>query len=234
MDRNSIDTVAREIASHSDVQSIVLIGSAARNVMTAQSDIDLLVLGEKRPAVMNRYNGFHIQSKSNSELLRNIEAGEDFDAWCIRFGVPLYDQGLWRTLVENPAAKRWPKYQLKVLHGARRLFLAAELRRMGDVDASAEETLYVLGHVARGLLLRARVFPLSRPELAKQIADLGYPKIAELHERLRAQNTNERMLHLAQIYAKRLLVSLDKKTYSTCSQRFTTSRRAKVKKHAGT
>lgn len=175
-----VDSLRR---NQSDNFAIVLIGSASRGLWAEASDIDLLLIGTERPAMVSNLSGYHIQSVSEAEFLRNLRAGEDFEAWCVRFGIPLHDNGIWARITQSPAASEWPKWQLKVVHGARRLFLADTLLETGDRDAAAEETVYVLGHAARGILLRAGVFPLSRPELAEQVRNIGYPHLADIHQR---------------------------------------------------
>ncbi len=95
----------------------------------------------------------------------------------MRLGVVVHDNGLWSEILTRPESKTWPGWQKKVVHGARRLFLANKLIETGDLEAATEEMLYAVGHIARGLLLKADVFPLSRPELEDQIEALGYPTV---------------------------------------------------------
>jgi len=206
--------------------AIVLVGSAARGVWTEASDIDLLLIGNDRPRVAGSFPGYHIQSASEAEFLRGLSAGKDFEAWCVRLGVPLYDGGIWARVKASSASATWPNPKLKVIHGAYRLFMATRLSKTGDESAATEETLYALGHVARGILLKAGIFPLSRPELANQVREAGYPHLADIHERLRkAQNTSVRVLGMAQRYSKKLLCDLDADTYRTCSQEYRHKRR---------
>jgi len=212
-----IEEVASELRrTDGDGISIILIGSAARNLRTEESDTDLLLIGAERPAIPRSFPGFHIQSSSVAEFLRNLRNGEDFDLWCIRLGIPLYDRGQWASIVDSDEAKQWPRWESKISHGARRLFLARSLLEMGDNAAAAEELVYTLGHIARALLLKAGIFPLSRPELAGQIRDLGYSHLAAIHEQLRGPEINRRVLGLALVYSKRLLCHLGPEMYAAC------------------
>jgi hypothetical protein len=211
--------------------SIVLVGSAARNLLTDESDIDLMLIGTTRPAVPKSFPGFHIQSSSVAEFLRNLQSGEDFEIWCVRLGIPLYDDGQWARIVASDEAKQWPRWELKVSHGARRLFLAGNLLEMGDNEAAAEELVYTLGHIARALLLQAGVFPLSRPELAGQLRALGYPHLATVHEQLRGFEVNSRLVVRALAYSKRLLCHLDRRVYAACADEQWS--RAKLKSRRG-
>lgn len=211
--------------------SIVLVGSAARNLLTDESDIDLMLIGTARPVVPKSFPGFHIQSNSVAEFLRNLQSGEDFEIWCVRLGILLHDGGQWTHIVESDEARQWPRWELKVAHGARRLFLAGSLLGMGDNEAAAEELVYTLGHIARALLLQAGVFPLSRPELAGQLRALGYPHLAAIHEQLRDSEVNSRVLARALAYSKRLLCHLDRGGYAACADEQRS--RAKLKSGRG-
>jgi predicted nucleotidyltransferase len=226
-----VDGAAQVVAelrrANNDDLAIVLVGSAARNVRTEESDIDLLLVGRERPSVPKCFPGFHIQSSSMQEFLRTLQNGEDFESWCVRLGVPLFDGGQWAEILGSEEAKNWPRWELKVAHGARRLFLASEFIEMGDDLAASEELVYTLGHIARGLLLKAGTFPLSRPELAGQIRTLGYPHLATLHEQLRGNGVDRRLLGQARTYSKRLLCHLDRDAYGACATEYRRKQRAK-------
>lgn len=215
--------------AYGDETAIVLIGSAARGVWTPRSDIDLLVIAKKRPTP-KALPKYHVQVYSEDQFLRNLKSGEDFEPWCVRFGQPLYDCGIWGSISSTEEANIWPRWRTKVVHGVRRLFLAASLLRGGDTDAAAEESLYVLGHIARGLLLRAMIFPLSRPELAEQVKTLGYAHLAALHERIRLDDhLPQRQIEVAQRYGKKLLLAMDRTIYA---QAVNEHRRIKTAKKA--
>lgn len=216
-----MDSVAKILAelrcSLGDAITVVLVGSAARNVQTEESDIDLLLLANERPVVPKSFPGFHIQTSSIAEFKRNLQNGEDFEAWCVRLGMLLFDGGHWASIVASEEAKLWPRWELKVSHGARRLFLAQALLEMGDEVAASEELLYTVGHIARGLLLKSGVFPLSRPELAEQLKKLGYPHVAAIHEQLRSTEVDPHVIGQARTYSKKLLCHLDRDVYAACS-----------------
>jgi hypothetical protein len=177
---NGIDGVVAELQqSGENAVSVILVGSAARNARAEDSDIDLLLIGSERPQLPRTFPRFHIQTSSVAEFLNNLRKGDDFESWCVRLGVALYDGGgCWANILASEESKQWPRWELKVLHGARRLFLAHSLLEMGDNVAASEELVYTLGHIARGLLLKSGIFPLSRPELAEQLRQIGYPHLA--------------------------------------------------------
>jgi hypothetical protein len=74
--------------------------------------------------------------------------------------------------------------------------------------------IFALGHIARGLLLKNGVFPLSRPELEQKLRELGYPQLAALHERLRAAaRPSKAYISLSIHYSRDLLIHLDGDKY---------------------
>ena len=154
------------------VATVVLVGSAARGTRTPHSDIDLLILDEDGARVtLPKPGEVHLQQDSRSGFLRRLTDRDDYPAWALRLGVPLRDaDGWWAKQVAAERAKpHWPNWHLKVDYAKRRLQLAAELLETGDDDAAGEELLLAASHVARAVLLKTGVFPLSRPELPDQL-----------------------------------------------------------------
>lgn len=155
--------------------TVVLVGSAARGARTYCSDVDVLVLNEDGKRVkLARPGDTHLQQDSRSRFLQRLADGDDYPAWALRLGVPLRDaDGWWAEQVAAERAKpHWPDWCPKVDHARKRLHLALELLKTGDVDAAAEVLLLAASHVARAVLLKARKFPLSRPELPNQLQEL--------------------------------------------------------------
>ncbi len=161
--------------------AIVLVGSAARRTEGRGSDVDLLVIGGSisltgwtRPGWLD----LHVQTTDH--FLAAIEAGEDFQAWAVRYGRPVVERGsCWaetrRRAVQTGA---WPDWRRKIAHAGTRLRTGRELLRAGDHRAATEEFRHCAAHLARALLLRAGAFPLSRPELADQVDERGRARLA--------------------------------------------------------
>jgi len=211
---DSFSEFALDLAKRTDAEcAVVLIGSAARRCRTEASDIDILFIAKENVASLPVLPGFHVKFASEVDFVRRLQAGEDFEAWCVRYGVTLLDRGIWERTKASFAGV-WPRWETKVVHGIGRLFLASDLSAMGDDPAAQEELIFVLGHIARGLLLKNGVFPLSRPELAQQVKELGYPQLAALHERLRvAVQPSKTDISLGLHYSKKLLIHLDRDNY---------------------
>ncbi len=193
---------------------VVLIGSFARGVPTPRSDVDLLVVSQRPLRWKTHSSSFHIQFIPRETFLQRLEAGDDFVAWCARFGISLRNRAEWESLTQIATAEAWPDWRKKLLHALRRLFLSNKLHKLGDTQAAAEELLYAASHCARGLLLRERRFPLSRPELRSQLPDIGYPHLALLIANL-SDSPNKQTITQGIRYIKKLLVHLDKSVYES-------------------
>jgi Nucleotidyltransferase domain len=192
---------------------VILIGSVARGTETSQSDLDLLVLSDRDIRVPRTDPQLHVQFVREGLFREKLRAGDDFAAWCIRFGVPVISSEAWLSLANSPEATIWPEWRKKVVHAARRLLLATTMLDTEDKDAAAEETLYAASHTARAILLNARIFPLSRPEMIQQLQDGGHQPLAEILKQLIYMRVTKRELRRTQFYIKKLLVDLDRKTY---------------------
>ena len=197
--------------------STVLVGSASRGTETYRSDIDVLILSDKSPKGPSRQGQFHLHLKSNEEFLKKLREGDDFAAWCVRYGLTIQDTGHWSTIKKSPEASMWPDWSKKILHATRRLVLANTLLETGDGEATHEEALNAAGHVARALLLRSQVFPLSRAELPAQVKNIDYPHLALILEALLGEETSICLVKKALAYSKKLLCHLDPIAYHRLS-----------------
>lgn len=193
--------------------SIILIGSVARSTHTSQSDLDLLVVGDRLPVVERHPDRLHVQVLTMKQLANRLRAGDDFAAWCVRYGVPLVTSGEWLKIVSSSDAAIWPDWHKKIRHAARRLTLAAALLETGDMAAAGEEMLYAVSHTARAILLKNGMFPLSRPEIIAQLRDLNHDRLGKLLQDLSYEEPTRAALNRGLLYVKRLLVYMDRPAY---------------------
>ena len=193
--------------------AVILVGSVARSTHTSQSDLDLLVVGDQAPIVKRHADRLHVQALTTKQFADRLRAGDDFAAWCVRYGVPLLASSAWLQIVSSPEADTWPDWHNKIRHAARRLTLAATLLETDDIAAATEEMLYAVSHTSRALLFKSGVFPLSRPEIISQLRDRGQGRLAKLLQELSYEQPTRAMLKRDLLYIKRLLVALDRLTY---------------------
>lgn len=154
--------------------SVVLVGSAARHARQPGSDIDVMVVSDEKPQFDHLPYDVHVQTLTRREFVDRLCRRDDFALWAIRYGEPVTDPAGWFARVrERPEARAWPDPAHNFKLAQQRLSMARELLDMGDEDAAREELLFALSHLARAMLLERGVFPLSRPELAGQLAEVG-------------------------------------------------------------
>ena len=170
----------------SDVATVVLVGSGARDAMNGRSDIDFLVLYDDGSQIrLDRPGDIHVQQDSRLRFLRRLEDGDDYPGWALRFGVLIHDpDGWWAKHVDAELdSPHWPDWRAKVVHAKKRISLASEMLHVGDIDAACEELMFAASHVARATLLKYGTFPLSRPEMPTQLKTIE-PDLARLLARL--------------------------------------------------
>lgn len=190
--------------------TVVLVGSVARGVRNSRSDVDVLVLHEDGQRIrLKRPGDIHLQQDSRTTFLRRLGEGDDYPGWALRFGLPLRDPDGWwaeqaAAEAENP---HWPDWRPKVKHAMKRRRMASALLNTGDIDAASEELLFAASHVARAVLLKRGVFPLSRPELPSQIEDVD-SDLGRLLERLIVGNLDNDELRLGETLLNRRLAGL--------------------------
>ena len=217
LQRQVLDQFVKDVeASNSEERfAIVLIGSAVRRTDNRQSDLDLLLVSD-HSLVTPRFHPepLHVQTMRKDQLLGSLESGDDFVAWSLRFGVPIRGRNYWKSIKDSSQAKVWPKWHRKIPQAARRLAIARSLLKIEDLTSAAEETLYSVGHTARALLLKDKVFPRSKSEMVAQLKQVGWPHLADLLGTLLRNGAERRSLSRTQDYLKKLLLNLDKPAYN--------------------
>lgn len=193
--------------------AVILIGSVARSTNTSQSDLDVLVVGDRLPLIECRPGRLHVQALTAQQFVERLRAGDDFAAWCVRYGVPIVSSKPWLEIVGSSDAAIWPDWHPKIFHAARRLALAAALLETGDITGAAEEALYAVSHTGRAILLKGGVFPLSRPEMITQLREIQHVRLAKILEELSYQTPAKATLNRDLLYIKRILVLIDRASY---------------------
>ena len=171
--------------------TVVLVGSAARGTQTWRSDTDLLVVTPERTSRWRVPVDLHLHMETRDQFLEHLRQGEAFRAWALRFGKVVSDpSGWWGEVGAGVESPKWPSWRLKLDHvRKKRLSIASRLLEDGDEEAAQEEYLAIASQVARALLLRENVFPLSRPEIPVQLRQVGRDQLAHAIEMLIRRST---------------------------------------------
>lgn len=220
--RAAVDRCLKWIAQSNPKVSFVaiLVGSVARGTDSERSDLDVVLLSATPLQVKGCDPIAHVQAFMYDSFAEKLRTGDDFAAWCVRLGVPILgDLKKFQAIASSVDASIWPDWKHKVPHATRRLILAEDMRLIGDSSAASEETLYAAAHIARAILLRAGVFPLSRPEMVAQLDRENHVVLAELLRRLVLHDEEPRFLNRAVRYLKRVLIDLDKATFGSLAEK---------------
>ncbi len=173
--------VLAEICAHPRVLAVVLLGSTIRNTDSSFDFDCLYIYTGDRPHFPAAPVEVDLRGFKAEEVERLIEQGNDLLVWSIRFGISICERdNCWTSL-----KRRWneklpfPSQEIAETRAARAERLFIDLRESGDVDAALEQLVAVLTHRARAALLRAGVFPASRPELPGQLRQIDEVGLAE-------------------------------------------------------
>lgn len=202
----------------------VLIGSVARNCSTDRSDIDVLLISKETLVRPRCAFQMHVQAFTLAMFIRKLREGDDFVAWCVRLGVPLFHSEIWEEIQSKDDAHIWPDWKPKIQHAVRRLILAWDLFLVGDLSAASEELLYAASHTGRAILLKSKVFPLSRPEMVGQLSECDEPVLSHMMVRLLRQDEERRFLYRTIPYLKRRLIALDRDSYGAYEKKHAQAR----------
>jgi len=177
-----------ELCASPNVLALVLFGSSVRPVESS-FDLDcLFVYQGDRPVLPAAPMEVDVRAYPADQVDRLIEEGHDLLGWCIRFGrVVCEREEYWTRLTERwQASLPFPSAEVADQRAEAAERLAAELEEIGDEDAAVEQTVSAATHRARAALIRAAVFPASRPELPAQLRQIGARRLASNLEKVLA------------------------------------------------
>jgi hypothetical protein len=176
-----------------NIIAVVATGSAVRpNIIS--KDLDLIVICRDSSALTLKppieIDLRIYEEKTIEDALKN---GHDLLNWTIRFGKSLFDtEEYWHRLVHSWKS-RLP-FPSAVSARQRAASAARHLSNtisFGDLNATHEQAVSYLTHIARAELLEKGVYPKSRPELPNQLRNIGSWKLgASLERLLTADSTN--------------------------------------------
>ena len=173
-----LDEAVRLLAERAPQGTVVLIGSAARGCMTERSDLDIMVITAERLERLPAHSRIHIHPESRAGFFRRLTAGDEFISWAVRYGTILSDPSCWWAEV-TAMSLPWPDWRQKLDQISKRLRTAEAAIRDSDRSAAEEELMMAASHCARALLLKAGEFPLSRPELSRQLDEIAESELSQ-------------------------------------------------------
>lgn len=209
-----LDFILKELNSRNALNhaTIVLVGSAARGTETKFSDIDLLIITQAKVVPWVPPANIQLHFELRDRFVERLKKGDDFPSWALHFGEVLHDSGgWWQTILADAKLKSiWPNWHAKILHAERRLKMAESVLETEDMDAAQEEYLFAATNLARAVLLRAFVFPLSRAELPQQLRSIGDKALASILESLISEELGIKKLRKIGVTLREKLLDLKK------------------------
>ena len=174
--------------SDETIEAVVASGSAVREVEISE-DLDLVLVHRgRRPDLPRPPIDVDLRQYERDDVPKKLADGHDYLAWTVRFGRVLFERDAWWTRLRTewddrlalPSASEARKRARKTKRHYE------DMIAVGDRDAAAELLVSMLTHLARAALSGGGVFPQSRPELARQLRDIGEEGLADrLDEALR-------------------------------------------------
>ena len=163
-----------------DIRAIVAFGSIVRDV-SHSVDVDLLfIYGFEMPEFSTPPLDVDVRAYCETDVESLVSEGHDLICWSIRFGTVIHEKDRYWTNLRERWAKHLPIPSAGTAdeRAERAMRLLEDLKVIGDDDAVHEQLITMLTHIARAHLIRADVYPASRPELPTQLRSIGEFAIA--------------------------------------------------------
>jgi len=165
--KRNIFKISDKIAYEMSPCSIILVGSVASGKHNKESDIDFLVISEKKDAPY--FENYNLVSLTKGEFKDKYLKGDDFVISALLFGKVLLDDSFFINFFESPLpifSKEVIQEKIKFCENLEERVYA--LLKINDERAN-EELLYLALQSARIILLKNRIVPRTKSEIASQV-----------------------------------------------------------------
>ncbi|MCK4730216.1 MAG: nucleotidyltransferase domain-containing protein [Candidatus Aenigmarchaeota archaeon] len=165
--KNRIFDITNKIIFELDPKSVILVGSVSQQKMKEGSDIDFLVIGSKKEVPY--FENTNIIVVSEKGFKEKYLKADDFVISALVFGKTIYDAGFFIRFYENPL----PVFSQEVIQEKIKYCERLEERTYKllktDVEKAKEELLYLALQSARIILLKNKIIPKTKYDIASQI-----------------------------------------------------------------
>ena len=178
--REWVEQLIQIAFDRADILAIVAFGSIVRDV-SISADVDLLFVYEsEKPTFATPPLDVDVKAYRKTDVESLVARGHELLCWSIRFGTVLHQKDRYWSDLQQTWARHLPLPSATVAEerAERARKLLEDLGVIGDDDAVQEQSITMLTHLARARLIRADVFPASRPELPKQLRSIGESALA--------------------------------------------------------
>lgn len=161
-------SIADKIRFEVNPESIMLVGSAAMQKMRKTSDFDFLVVGGKGKKIPV-FENVNIVAVSEKEITDKYVKGDDFIISALVFGKIIYDREYAVKFLESPL----PIFSQELIQEKIKYCETLEERIYSllkiDEAKAMEELLYLALQAGRLILLRNRIVPKTKHDIAAQV-----------------------------------------------------------------
>ncbi len=191
--RDNVFNIANKIIFELNPKSIVLVGSVALNKQKKESDTDFLVIGENKKIPF--FKNCNLILFNEEELKEKYLKGDDFVISALLFGKIIYDNGVFIKSFESPLPIFSQEIIQEKIRYCERLEERIYVLLKTDEKKAKEELLYLALQVARIILLKNRIVPQTKYDIAGRVNQFD-KKIAKIiRELLKSKKIGkERML----------------------------------------
>ena len=177
----------KNASKQANIKAVIVVGSAIRKVRHV-ADIDFIVIYDNNKPILNSPPiDVDIRAYDENQVQKLLSEGHDLLGWAIKLGCLVFERNNYWTKLRSQWINKliFPSMEDARARANRAKKLYDELYGMGDKDAAEEQLITMLTHIARAHLIKAGIFPTSRPELPKQLREIGEEELAkELDEAL--------------------------------------------------
>jgi predicted nucleotidyltransferase len=196
--RNRILDITNKLHFEIKPESIILVGSTALNEQKKGSDIDFLIIGNKKETPY--FSNCNIIILNEKEFGEKYIKGDDFIISALLFGKIIRDNNLFISFFENPL----PIFSQEIIQEKIKYCEKLEERiytlLRTDESKAKEELLYLALQVARIILLRNRIAPKAKYDIAEQLKVFNKEMAHIIKELLKEKKiTKEKMLEYLKV-----------------------------------
>lgn len=191
--KDTIFNISNKIIFELKPQSIILVGSVALNKQKKESDIDFLVISEKKEIPI--FENCNVILFNEKELKEKYLKGDDFIISALLFGRIIYDNNIFIKFLESPL----PIFSQEIIQEKIKYCEKLEERIYTllkiDERKAKEELIYLALQVARIILLKNKIAPKTKYDIAEQVNQFDKELARIIKELLEKKKINkEKML----------------------------------------
>ena len=169
-----------------NIVAVVAVGSAVRPDVRS-ADLDLIVICRQTVRLdLKPPLEIDLRAYGANDVEEQIAKGSDLLGWAVKFGRVLFQRkGYWDTIVTQWRERLpLPSSEVATQRAVEAYRRLTNVLALGDRNAAYEQAVSYVTHLARAELLRRKIYPASRPELAEQLKRAGGSHLAKRLERL--------------------------------------------------